>query len=452
MASNRWASGCVGYRASAGMNRRAFLKVGTLSALGLSLAQYAGLRQAQAATPARAKSVLLIYTMGGISHHDSFDPKPEAPAEIRGEFSTVSTRVPGVRFSEHVPRLAGMADRFALIRSMQHQETDHGVGAYYMLRGYPQAESGLDLFQKKRAHPTTGAHVYRLLGSRDGLPAYIVVPGTTHTARMDHYTAGWMGRAFDPFILGADPNQPAFDVPGLSPRAEIPAPRLGQRASLSRQMDRQSRLLESSPGAQSMGTSYERAFQVLSARSTRAAFDIRQEPDRVRDAYGRTRLGQSCLLARRLVEAEVPFVTVDDDGWDHHSQVFQGLRQRLPELDRCLPALLTDLEERGLLGTTLVMLLTDFGRTPRVNQNAGRDHWPGVFSVILAGAGIRGGQVIGASDASGALPKEGPITPKDLAATLYSFLGINPFQEYHSRDGRPFRVLDTGQVIPQLVS
>jgi uncharacterized protein (DUF1501 family) len=153
-----------------------------------------------------------------------------------------------------------------------------------------------------------------------------------------------------------------------------------------------------------------------------------------------------------LVEAEVPFVTVDDDGWDHHSQVFEGLRQRLPELDRCLPVLLTDLEERGLLGTTLVMLLTDFGRTPRVNQSAGRDHWPGVFSVILAGAGIRGGQVIGASDSIGAWPSEGPITPKDLAATLYYFLGINPFQGYQSRDGRPLRVLDTGQVIPQLVS
>ena len=443
--------GCRGYH-QARMSRRAFLEVGTLSAFGLSLSQYLALASAARAAPARAKSVLIIYTMGGISHHDSFDPKPAAPAEIRGEFSTIATRLPGIRFSEFVPRLAGMADRFALIRSVHHQEGDHGVAGYYLLRGYPHAESGLDLMQKKRAHPTTGAHSARLLGSRNGLPPYIVVPGTTHNALMDHFTAGWMGRAYDPFILRSDPNQPSFEVPGLSPRIEIPAQRLEQRIGLSREIDRQCRLLESSASANSMGQNHERAFQVLSAGRTREAFDIHREPDRLRDAYGRTRLGQSCLLARRLVEAEVPFITVDDDGWDHHSQVFQGLRQRLPELDRCLPVLLNDLQERGLLETTLVMLLTDFGRTPRVNQAAGRDHWPGVFSVILAGAGIRSGQVIGASDPIGAEPSEAPVGPKDLAATLYHLLGINPFQEYQSRDGRPFRVLDSGQIVGQLVT
>jgi uncharacterized protein (DUF1501 family) len=194
-----------------------------------------------------------------------------------------------------------------------------------------------------------------------------------------------------------------------------------------------------------------RAYQVLTSGMTRRAFDVAAEPARVRDAYGRTRLGQSCLLARRLVEVGVPFVTVDDDGWDHHAQVFPGLRGRLPELDRCLSALLQDLQQRGLLRTTLVALLTDFGRTPRVNKSAGRDHWPGVFSVLLAGAGVPGGLVLGASDKLGAEPRDSPVSPKDLAATLYHLLGIDPFQGYASLDGRPFKVLDEGRVLERLV-
>jgi hypothetical protein len=456
MENHGLSTGCAGYRQVAGLGRRAFLSVGVLSAFGLSLAEYLGLR-AQGATAARgqarAKSVLLIYTMGGISHHDSFDPKPGAPAEIRGDFTTIATRVPGVRFTEHVPCLAGMLNRCALIRSVQHFERDHGVGAYYMLRGYTQPDPSLDRPEnQKRANPTIGAHVARLLGSPNGLPPYICVPGLSYLAQIDYYTAGWMGRAYDPFVLRSDPNLPTFEVAGLTPRIDVPALRLGGRVSLARALDGQCRLFETSPGASSMDSNHERAYQVLSARRTREAFDLGREPERVRDAYGRTRLGQGCLLARRLVEAGVPFVTVDDDGWDHHAQVFPGLRQRLPDLDRCLSTLLTDLDERGLLETTLVTLLTDFGRTPRINQARGRDHWPGVFSVIFAGAGIRGGQVIGASDNIGAEPSEGRVTPKDLAATLYRFLGIDPFQDYHSREGRPYKVLDTGQIVGQLLT
>jgi uncharacterized protein (DUF1501 family) len=432
------------------------LSAGALGAFGLSLSQYLGLRAAAATatrTPPRAKSVLLIYTMGGISHHDSFDPKPDAPAEIRGEFSTIATRVPGIRFSEQIPRLAGMLDRFALIRSVQHFERDHGVGAYFMLRGYTQPDRSLDRPEnQKRANPTIGAHVARLLGSANGLPPYICVPGLSYLAQIEYYTAGWMGRAYDPFVVRSDPNVSTFEVAGLTPRIEVPPPRLTRRMSLARAIDGQCRLLEASGAVDSMSGNHLRAYQVLSARRTREAFDIGREPARLRDAYGRTRLGQGCLLARRLVEAGVPFVTVDDDGWDHHARVFPALRQRLPELDRCLSTLLTDLKERGLLETTLVTLLTDFGRTPRINHSQGRDHWPGVFSVLFAGAGTRGGQVIGASDNIGAEPSDSRVTPKDLAATLYHFLGIDPFQDYFSREGRPFKVLDTGQVIEQLVT
>jgi hypothetical protein len=277
------------------------------------------------------------------------------------------------------------------------------------------------------------------------------VPGLSYLAQISYYTAGWMGRAYDPFVLRSDPNLPAFGVTGLSPADDVPTARLGGRASLVRQLDGRGRLLEASPGARVLLGHHERAYAVLTADRTRRAFAIRSEPDRVRAAYGRTRLGQSCLLARRLVEAGVPFVTVDDDGWDHHAQLFPALRQRLPELDGCLSALLDDLHHRGLLATTLVAVLTDFGRTPVVNRSAGRDHWPGVFSVLLAGAGIRGGQVLGASDRTGAEPREGRVGPKDIAATVYHLLGIDPFQPYRDVEGRPHRVLDEGQPIPPLV-
>jgi hypothetical protein len=433
------------------MNRRAFLKVGTLSVLGLSLSDYLRLAEAQGVKTARAKSVILIYTMGGISHHDSFDPKPNAAAEIRGEFKTISTKLPGVHFTEQIPLLAQTADTFALIRSVVHTQTDHGVAAYFLLRGYPQGNPREDRPENQHStYPTIGSHVARLFGWRDGMPPYVCVPGLSYLAQINYYTAGWMGRAYDPFVLRSDPSQSTYEVRDLAPPSGISSARANRRASLAQAMDYVTRLFEASPDAKSMTTYYEKAYNILSAGTARRAFDLSAETSKVRDAYGRTRLGQSCLLARRLVEADVPFVTVDDDGWDHHSSIFPGLKQRLPELDRCLTTLLTDLRERGLLETTLVTLLTDFGRTPKINSSAGRDHWPNVFSVLFAGAGIPGGQVIGASDAIGAEPTERAITPKDIAATLYHFLGIDPFQEYMTPEGRPLKVLDEGEVIREL--
>ena len=434
------------------MNRRRFLRVGTLGALGLSLSEYVGMRQARGGTTARAKSVILIYTMGGISHHDSFDPKPEAPAEIRGEFLTIPTKVPGVRFTDQVPLLARSVDRFALIRSVEHGERDHGVGAYYMLRGYSQPDPTFDRPENQlRAHPTIGAHVARLVGSRNGLPPYMCVPALSYLAQINYYTAGWMGRVYDPYLLKSDPNRPDFAVSGLVPPPDLTASRLRGRISLAQALDSQCRTFEASAATQNLSGHCERAYAMVSAGTARRAFNLAAEPDRIRDVYGRTRLGQSCLLARRLVEAGMPFVTVDDDGWDHHARVFPGLRERLPDLDRSVSTLLRDLQDRGLLETTLVALLTDFGRTPRINASAGRDHWPNVFSVLFAGAGIRGGQVIGASDQIGAEPTRRRITPKDLAATIYQLLGINPFQEYTARDGRALLMLDRGDIVQELI-
>jgi len=432
--------------------RRTMLKVGGLGALGLTLPQYLSMREARGAAPARAKSVLLIYAMGGISHHDSFDPKPEAPAEVRGEFKTISTRLPGVLFTDQVPLLAQHADRFALLRSVRHSERDHGVAAYYMLRGYTQPNPAADRPENQRnTNPNIGSHVARLLGSRVGLPPYMCVPALSYLAQVNYYTAGWMGRTYDPFLLKSDPNEADFRLRELAPVFELSAARLEDRFALKKSIDQQRRCFESSPFVDAMDNHYEKAYQILSTGAAQRAFDIGAEPDSVRDQYGRSRLGQSCLLARRLVQAGVPFVTVDDDGWDHHADVFPDLRKRLPELDRCLSTLLLDLDERGLLSSTLVVLLTDFGRTPAVNANAGRDHWPNVFSVLCAGAGIRGGQVIGASDKVGGEPSQRPISPKDIAATLYDALGLEPFQDYTGRDGQPRKMLDEGEIIHELL-
>jgi hypothetical protein len=443
--------GCASYQQAKRLGRRGFLRAGALGALGLTLPHYLGLQAAQQGKSARAKSVLLIYAMGGISHHDTFDPKPDAPREVRGEFGTIATRVPGVRFSDQVPLLARDLDRYALVRSVYHRETDHGVGAYLMLRGYSQPDPSLDRPENQlRANPTMGAHVARLLGPRNGMPPYMVVPGLSYLAQINYYTAGWMGRNYDPFVLKADCNQSTSGALDLVPLFGIAPERLRARASLATALDARSHRFEASRPAKSMTSQYEKAYRMLTSGAAQRAFDLRREPDKIRRAYGQTRLGQGCLLGRRLVEAGVPFVTVDDDGWDHHSKVFPGLRERLPDLDRSLTTLLRDLEDRGLLSSTLVLLLTDFGRTPVVNASAGRDHWPGVFSVILAGAGIRGGQVIGASDKIGAHPAKRPISPKDIVATIYRFLDIDPFQDYLSTENRLLKVLDEGEVIAEL--
>ncbi len=393
------------------VSRREILRVGSLSALGLTLPELLRCQAATTPVAARARSAILVFAQGGISHHDSFDPKPHAPAEVRGPFKSVATRIPGIQFSDKVPRLAAHADRYTLIRSMWHRETDHGVGSYYVLRGYTQPDPTFDRPENQlRAHPNIGSQVARLLAPRD-LPPYMVVPGLSYLAKINYYTAGWMGRSYDPFVLRADPNQLADDGAGLMPLLEIDYTMLQKRLGLLQAIDSRRREFETSATSQAVSVQYRKACELLLSGVARQAFDLRRESRPTREAYGRTRLGQSCLLARRLVEAGVPFVTVDDDGWDHHGKIFPALENQLPALDQSFSALLDDLDARGLLDTTLVMLLTEFGRTPLVNKSEGRDHWPRVFSVLLAGAGIPGGQVLGASDRVGGEPTDRPITP-----------------------------------------
>jgi Protein of unknown function (DUF1501) len=437
----------LGPRAS----RRSVLKAGAFGAVSTALPTALQGRAKELPRAPRAKSVLLVFAQGGISHHDSFDPKPAAPAEVRGEFGSIATSISGVHFSDQIPRLARGADRFALIRSICHRETDHGVGSYFVLRGYAQPDPSFDRPENQlRAHPNIGSQVARLIGGASRLPPYVVVPGLSYLATVNYYTAGWMGRSYDPFLLKVDPNRKGAASAGLAPLFEIDARMLRDRAALLQALDSRRREFETSVAPQALSVQRNKACELLSSGAAVQAFDLDRETTGSRDAYGRTRLGQSCLLARRLVEAGVPFVCVDDDGWDHHGQVFPALRKQLPALDQAFSTLLEDLDRRGLLSTTLVLLLTEFGRTPVVNKSAGRDHWPRVFSVLVAGAGIGGGQVLGASDRLGGEPADRPITPKDLAATIYSFLGINPSVEYVAAEGRPLRVLDDGQIIREL--
>jgi hypothetical protein len=434
------------------LSRRSLLKTVPVSVFGASLGGLSWLHAAPSCAGARAKSVILIYAGGGISHHDSFDPKPEASSQVRGEFSAISTAQSGISFTELLPRLSRQSGQFTLIRSVHHDQTCHGVSAYFMLRGFKEPDPSFDRPEKQpRSTPNIGSQVARLSRSSNGLPPYVCVPGLSYLADIGYYTAGWMGRVYDPFLLRSDPNDPNFRVTQLALDETIPTERLHRRWSLRRTLDDWARGPEPSAALQTVDTHYQKAFQTLTTKRARQAFEIGQEPVTIRERYGRTRMGQSCLLARRLVEAGIPFITVDDFDWDDHARIFPALRKRLPVLDTALAALLNDLHERGLLKTTLVALFTDFGRTPTVNKGAGRDHWPGVFTVLFAGAGVPGGQVVGASDSLGAQPAERPVSPKDLAATFYQFLGIDPFQDYRSVEGRPFKVLDEGRVIAELL-
>jgi hypothetical protein len=390
---------------------------------------------AAAGSGGRAKNCIIYFQEGGACQHDSFDPKPEQPLEIRGVHKTIPTAIPGVHFSELLPRCARMADRFTVIRSMYSREAIHEKAKQYIFSGSRPNNA----FK----HPVIGSVVAKELGPRGGLPAFVCIPRRDISA-----DAGFLGSAYDPFITG-DPGRKEFRVQDLALPANVTLEEAAGRANLLRALDEEVRQVERTKLVEGMDSFTQKAFELVSSAEARKAFNLDEEPAALRDRYGRNSTGQGALLARRLVEAGVRLAAVFQGGYDAHGNIEKSSNTIFPIFDQAFSALLEDLGQRGLLDSTLVLAIGEFGRTPHINHSAGRDHWPGVFSLGVAGAGIPPGQVIGSSDAQGGAPKERPISIEDLGATVYRKLGIDVHKEYHS-NGRPVKMNDGGTPIREL--
>jgi Protein of unknown function (DUF1501) len=431
-----------------GPSRREVLRIGSLGFLGLGLDEWFRIRAAAAGNSggqAKVRNCILIWLAGGPSHIDTFDPKPEAAVDVRGEFKPIDTSVPGLKISEVFPNLAKVMDRVTLIRSMTSPEADHDRAAHHMLTSYRPMPA--------LVYPGYGSVVAKARESTRGmLPPYVAVPDAPIFA-----SSGYLTPAYDPFAVSGDPNQPGFRVQNLTPPDKVTLERLMRRRDMVKKLDDFAHDVSSTPLTASRDQFAERAYSLLTSSAAQSAFRMSDESDAVRDKFGRTTFGQSCLLARRLIEAGVSFVTINDRGmgplgWDTHQQNFPTIKNTLaPPLDKGVAALLLDLTERGLLDSTLVVMLGEFGRTPKINKNAGRDHHGRANSVLLFGAGIPGGQVIGRTDAGGDAPVERPVTPPDLATVLYHKLGIDPDTKYEAPDGRPIRLVDGGNPPRELI-
>lgn len=432
---------CYGNR----LSRRGFLAAGSFGGLGISLAELMMLQQVQAAQKnyehleAKAKSVIHVFLPGGIAHQETFDPKPYSPLEYRGELGTVRTNT-GEVFSETLPNLAKCADKFSVIRSMTHGEAAHERGTHNMFTGYKPSPA--------LVFPSFGAVVSHEYGPRNNLPPYVCVPNVPN----EYAGTGYLSSSYGPFALGDDPQNPRFQVRDLNLASGVDAERFVRRKSALEAVNRHFASLTSSDNVAAMDTFYERAYGLLDSPAAREAFQIDKEDAALRDRYGRNQAGQRLLMARRLVEAGVRLVTVTYGGWDMHANITSGFRNSMPPLDTALAVLLDDLSQRGMLDETLVIVSSEFGRTPKINTDAGRDHWPKVFSVMLAGGGIKGGMVYGSSDATAAEPEENPVSPEDLATTMYHLLGIVADKELMAPGDRPIEIVDGGQVIKPLLA
>lgn len=435
-----------------GMKRRDFLHAGSLALLGMALPDFAALKAFGAVNPDKDVNCIMLFLVGGPSQLDTWDMKPNAPAEIRGPYKPIATNVDGIQISEVFPRMAKHADKFSLVRSVYHTAAAvHDTGHQMMQTGR--------LFQGGIEYPHIGCVLSKLKGPKGDVPPHVLMPhpiGNTGGNMPHGQTAGFLGKTYDPFVLNADPSTPNFHVPDMLPPDYIASLRVDRRRNWREAIDGSVSYFESSQDAKLMDSTFHEAYTLMSSKKAREAFELGQEPEKVRERYGKNRFGQGCLLARRLIERDVRFVTVNmfetvfnEITWDiHGSAPFSPIscyRDLVgPMFDHGFSSLLEDLRDRGLLENTLVVAMGEFGRTPKVNPAGGRDHWPQCWTIALAGGGVKGGQVVGSSDEIGSAPQDRPVTPAEVAATVYHALGIDLELELPGPNSRPIRLVDHG--------
>ncbi len=431
-------------RSFGNQSRREFLNVGLIGGLGLTLPAFLKM-QAQGAqksyqnTQGPCKAVIQIFLPGGLAQHESFDPKPFAPSDYRGPFGTIKTNLTGYQFGAHLKDLAAIADKMTVIRSMSHGEAAHERGTHNMFTGY-RPNPALKF-------PSMGSVISHEFGPQHDLPPYVCVPSVPN----EYANSGYLSTSFGPFALGSDPANKDFMVRDLNLPQGINDQRFNRRKSLLETVDHHFRSMENSDALDSMDAFYQHAYQLISSQKAREAFDINKESPSLREQYGHTQAGQRMILARRLVEAGVRFVSITAGGWDHHADLKGGIEKELPPVDKAVAMLIRDLEQRGMLDSTMVVLSTEFGRTPKINKDGGRDHWPRVFSTMLAGGGIKKGLIYGESDALGGEPEDNKVSVEDFAKTIYHQLGINADKELMSPGGRPIEIVDGGNVIKDII-
>ena len=419
------------------MNRRDFLYSGLVGGLGLSMGDILKL-QAESQLTVKAKSVIHIYLPGGSSAHETFDPHPMAPSEYRGPLKAIPTSVAGLQFSEYLQQTAKIANKLTVVHSMTHGDAAHERGTSTMFTGYRPSPA--------LEYPSFGSVVSNQLGDRENLPAYVCVPQKLG----DVADAGYLSKAFGPFSLGSDPAAAGFKVRDLN--STVSQERFDKRRSILETVDSHFKYQENSDSLAAMDSFYQKAYDLISSPKAKEAFALDKEPQVMKEAYGLNQAGQRLLMARRLVEAGVRFVSVTYGGWDMHTGIGNGMSKQLPQFDQAYATLINDLDQRGLLDSTIVMISSEFGRTPKINKDAGRDHWPRVFSVVFAGGGFKRGHVYGSSDATGSDVETDPLTIENLAATLYTQLGIDPDAKLQASGGRPVSIVYNGQPVKDLLA
>ena len=428
-------------------SRRQFLRVGGLAGIGLpQLLQMQSTLAAEGAQ--RDVNCIFIFILGGMPHQDMWDLKPDAPAEVRGDFHPINTVVPGIQVSDVLPGISKVTDKLAILRSMTHGDADHGRGFHIMMTGKKAGLGDFNGNQNNNQHPCLGSMVSRV-GKPGALPPYISVPNFLNSGG-----PSFLGPAHGPFTIEADPASPDFSVRDIALPTSVATDRGLLRRLALQEVNRFEQDIERvGKQVRSLDTFYQKAYNMMTSTAAREAFDMGQEPDKVRETYGMTSLGQCCLLGRRMVEAGCRFVAIENGHWDTHRKNTYSLRDLLcPSFDQAIPALLNDLEDRGMLDNTLVVITTEFGRTPKINDLAGRDHWPNAFSIAMAGGGVQGGIVVGATDKQAGEVAERPITPQDMCATVLDRLGIDYTKVLHTPLGRPVPLVDDGHPVREIFS